>query len=88
MHRRAICLEVADGKAVFDIQCVACHGVDGKGNQMLGAPNLTDNTWLYGGMLRDIEATLKLGRSGKMPAHQHLFSEQEAKVLSAYVLSL
>lgn len=80
--------KVADGKAVFDIQCVACHGVDGKGNQMLGAPNLTDNTWLYGGMLRDIEATLKLGRSGKMPAHQHLFSEQEAKVLSAYVLSL
>lgn len=80
--------KVTEGKAVFDIQCVACHGVDGKGNQMLGAPNLTDNTWLYGGMLRDIEATLKNGRSGKMPAHQHLFSEQEAKVLSAYVLSL
>ena len=80
--------KVADGKAVFDIQCVACHGLDGKGNQMLGAPNLTDNIWLYGGMLKDIETTLRDGRSGVMPAHQHLFSEREAKVLSAYVLSL
>lgn len=80
--------KVTDGKAVFDIQCAACHGMDGTGNQMIGAPNLTDNTWLYGGMLRDIETTLNDGRSGKMPAHQHLFSEQEAKVLAAYVLSL
>tara|TARA_R110002072_G_scaffold24747_5_gene83716 strand:- start:630 stop:1508 length:879 start_codon:yes stop_codon:yes gene_type:complete len=80
--------KVNDGKAIFDIQCAACHGADGKGNQMLGAPNLTDNIWLYGGLLKDIETTLKDGRSGKMPAHQHLFSEQEAKVLSAYVLSL
>lgn len=80
--------QVADGKAVFDIQCAACHGIEGKGNQMLGAPNLSDNIWLYGGMLKDIETTLKNGRSGKMPSHQHLFSEQEAKVLSAYVLSL
>lgn len=79
---------VAEGKEVFDIQCVACHGPDGTGNQMLGAPNLTDSTWLYGGMLKDIETTLKAGRSGKMPAHQHLFNEQEARVLAAYVLSL
>jgi cytochrome c oxidase cbb3-type subunit 3 len=80
--------KVADGKAVFEMQCAACHGVDAKGNQMLGAPNLTDTIWLYGGMLKDIETTLKIGRSGKMPAHQHLFNEQEAKVLAAYVLSL
>lgn len=80
--------KVTNGKAIFDIQCTACHGADGKGNQMLGAPNLTDNIWLYGGMLKDIETTLRDGRSGVMPAHQHLFSEQEAKVLSAYVLSL
>ena len=79
---------VAEGKEVFDIQCAACHAPDGTGNQMLGAPNLTDSTWLYGGMLKDIEMTLKAGRSGKMPAHQHLFTEQEARVLAAYVLSL
>jgi cytochrome c oxidase cbb3-type subunit 3 len=77
-----------NGKAVFDIQCAACHGPSGKGNQMIGAPNLSDRTWLYGGLARDIEASIKLGRSGKMPAHQHRFSEQEAKVLSAFVLSL
>lgn len=80
--------KVADGKGVFDIQCAACHGVDAKGNQMLGAPNLSDNIWLYGGMLKDIETTLRDGRGGQMPAHQHLFSEQEARVLAAYVLSL
>ena len=77
-----------EGKATFDMQCAACHGMDGKGNQMLGAPNLSDETWLYGGLLRDIETTIAKGRSGKMPSHQHLFSEQEAKVLSAYILSL
>jgi len=80
--------KVADVQAVFVVQCAACHGMDGKGNQMLGAPNLTDSTWLYGGMLKDIETTLMLGRSGQMPAHQHLFNEQEAKVLAAYVLAL
>ncbi len=76
------------GKAVFDIQCAACHGLDGKGNQLLGAPNLTDSIWLYGGMLSDIENTLRHGRSGIMPSHQHLFNEDEAKVLASYVLSL
>ena len=76
------------GKATFDMQCAACHGIDGKGNQMLGAPNLSDQTWLYGGLLRDIEATIANGRNGNMPSHKHLFSEQEAKVLSAYILSL
>jgi cytochrome c oxidase cbb3-type subunit 3 len=80
--------KAADGKAVFDMHCTACHGMDGKGNQMLGAPDLTDSIWLYGGMLKDIQTTLSTGRSGKMPAHQHLFNEQEAKVLAAYVLSL
>ncbi|KZY36107.1 MULTISPECIES: cytochrome-c oxidase, cbb3-type subunit III [unclassified Oleiphilus] len=76
------------GKASFDMQCAACHGIDGKGNQLLGAPNLTDNIWLYGGLLRDIDATIANGRNGNMPSHRHLFSEQEAKVLSAYILSL
>lgn len=76
------------GKATFDIQCAACHGMDGSGNQALGAPNLADQTWLYGGLLQDVEATIRDGRSGKMPAHQDLLSADEAKVLSAYVLSL
>lgn len=77
-----------EGKATFDMQCAACHGIDGKGNELLGAPNLSDNTWLYGGLLRDIETTIAKGRNGNMPSHQHLFSEQEAKVLAAYIHSL
>ncbi len=76
------------GKATFDVQCAACHGLGGEGNTMLGAPNLSDKTWLYGGLLKDIEATIRLGRSGKMPAHQTILSEDEANVLAAYVMSL
>lgn len=48
--------------------CAACHGQDGKGNQQLGAPNLTDNVWLYGGSQEAIEETLMNGRRGVMPA--------------------
>jgi len=76
------------GKATFDMQCAVCHGAEGTGNQMLGAPNLSDDTWLYGGLMKDITATIQLGRSGKMPAHNNILSEDEARVLSAYVLSL
>lgn len=76
------------GKATFDMQCAACHGMTGEGNHMLGAPNLTDSTWLFGGTLFDIETSIIQGRSGQMPAHQDLLSQDEAKVLSAYVLSL
>lgn len=75
------------GKATFDIQCAACHGMSGEGNQMLGAPNLSDNTWLYGGLLKNIETTIALGRSGRMPSHAKLLSTEEARVLAAYLLS-
>ena len=75
------------GKATFDMQCAACHGMGGEGNQMLGAPTLADNIWLYGGLVRDIEATVTLGRSGKMPAQSKLLSPEEARVLAAYLLS-
>ena len=46
----------AAGKARFQTICVACHGMDGTGNQALGAPNLTDDIWLYGGNPADIES--------------------------------
>lgn len=80
--------QIEAGKAVFDAQCAACHGPDAKGMTMVGAPNLTDSTWLYGGLRSDIETTIRQGRNGKMPAHAAVLSEQEAKVLAAYVLSL
>lgn len=71
--------------------CLACHGADGKGNQMLGAPNLTDDVWLYGGSSKQIEFTLRHGRYGNMPAHLEILGNNaEAKIhlLATYVYSL
>lgn len=68
--------------------CGACHGMDGSGNQMLGAPNLTDDVWLYGGNADDIEATIVNGRNGNMPAHENLLNEDRRRLIAAYVLSL
>ena len=75
----------ARGDATFKASCAACHGADGKGNQALGAPNLTDNTWLYGGSLATITETLNKGRQGKMPAHKELLGEPRVHLLAAYV---
>ena len=66
----------------------ACHGADGKGNQMLGAPNLTDNIWLYGGSEAKIIETLNNGRGGKMPAFAEQLSAEKIHVLATYVYSL
>ena len=68
--------------------CAACHGADGTGNTMLGAPNLTDDAWLYGASLADIEQSIRNGRQGVMPAHKDLLSEEKIHVLAAYVISL
>ncbi|MCP4390170.1 MAG: cytochrome-c oxidase, cbb3-type subunit III, partial [Gammaproteobacteria bacterium] len=57
------------GKAKFDMFCVACHGPTGTGNIAMGAPNLTDDAWLYGGSINRIAQSIAKGRSGKMPAH-------------------
>jgi cytochrome c oxidase cbb3-type subunit 3 len=78
----------AAGKARFEMICMACHGMDGKGNQALGAPNLTDEIWLYGGSPADIRATIVNGRNGNMPAHQNLLNEDRRRLLAAYVIGL
>ena len=77
-----------DGKARFAMLCVACHGADGKGNPMLGAPNLTDGTWLYGGTLTDVRQTILKGRNGRMPAFGEQLDADRIHLLSAYVYSL
>ncbi len=76
------------GKARFETLCVACHGVDGKGNKALGAPNLTDNTWLYGGSAGVIAQTISKGRNGVMPAHGNFLGENKVHLLAAYIYSL
>ncbi|MFT6600227.1 MAG: cytochrome c oxidase cbb3-type subunit 3 [Alloalcanivorax sp.] len=68
--------------------CAACHGQDARGNQALGAPNLTDGVWLHGARLEDIETTIREGRSSRMPPHESVLSEERLHVLAAYVYGL
>jgi len=76
------------GEAVFAEQCSACHGEDGKGLEELGAPNLTDGIWLYGGSKADVVATITHSRSGMMPAWTNRLDETTIKQLAVYVHSL
>jgi cytochrome c oxidase cbb3-type subunit 3 len=76
------------GQARFETVCAACHGVDGKGNPLLGAPNLTDDVWLYGGDAAAIHKTVMDGRNGQMPAWNDKLGEQRVKLLAAYVTKL
>jgi cytochrome c oxidase cbb3-type subunit 3 len=79
-------LAAAGGKH-FQGMCIACHGVDGRGNPSLGAPNLTDDVWLHGGAHGQIVETVTRGRTGEMPAHAPLIGAAKARVAAAYVLS-
>ena len=78
--------KVAAGQARF-VLCAACHGADAKGNSAIGAPNLTDDIWLYGGSAVEIRRTISGGRHGSMPAHGWL-GEDRVRLLAAYVYSL
>ncbi|MEA3300378.1 MAG: cytochrome-c oxidase, cbb3-type subunit III [Pseudomonadota bacterium] len=78
----------ARGGKLFATYCVACHGADAKGNQLLGAPNLTDNIWLYGGSPEIVKHTIRNGRQGNMPAQQDLLKDDKIHLLAAYVYSL
>lgn len=79
--------DAAAGQAKFAM-CAACHGMDGKGNYAFGAPNLTDNVWLYGGSQRAVEETLRNGRAGVMPAWKDILGEDKVHILTAYIYSL
>ena len=76
------------GETVFKTYCVACHGADGTGNQAMGAPNLTNGVWLYGGSEEQIAQTLRAGRNGVMPAFKDTLSEDKIHILTAYVYGL
>jgi len=86
---RATISELADaGQKKFEIFCVACHGADGKGNTALGAANLTDDIWLYGGSLTRIAESIAKGRYGVMPAQGEFLGEAKVHLLAAYIYSL
>ncbi len=76
------------GEQVFAQACAGCHGADGKGNQAVGAPNLTDNVWLYGSTYDWIKETVMNGRQNQMPAQGGRLSEDQIQILAAYVYSL
>lgn len=85
--RRVNTVDAAAGEERFAM-CAACHGVDGTGNQALGAPNLTDNIWLYGASRKAVEDSIKHGRNGVMPAWDELLGEDKIQLISAFVYSL
>lgn len=75
------------GKSKFGA-CAACHGADGHGNQAMGAPNLSDKTWLYGGSADTIMETIRKGRTNTMPSFKEFLGEAKVQVIAAYVWSL
>ena len=78
----------AQGKKVFTTYCTVCHGVDGKGNHDIGAPDLTNDIWLYGGSQKRIIESITSGRNGAMPAHKNFLGDAKVHLLAAYVYSL
>jgi len=72
------------GKRLFS-NCIPCHGADAKGNSAMGAPNLTDGIWLYGGNLSTVEETVRRGRNGLMPAWRGRLSDDDASLVAAWV---
>lgn len=81
-------VRAARGKPLFETNCVACHGPEGKGNPALGAPNLTDKVWLYGGGESVILETIAKGRNGQMPVWGPIVGDAKAHLLAAYVYGL
>jgi cytochrome c oxidase cbb3-type subunit III len=81
-------LRASRGKDLYAQSCVACHGSEGKGNPQLGAPNLSDKTWLYGSAETTIIETITKGRNNHMPAHKELLNEAKIHLLTGYVYSL
>lgn len=84
--------QVAAGAEVFKATCTTCHGADGKGMKELGAPNLTDDIWLYKSprfsLRESIRHSVRNGRSGNMPAQQDQLTPAKIHLLATYVYSL
>ena len=76
------------GKPSFDSLCGICHAADGRGSVAIGAPNLADDIWLYGGRREDIARALNIGLSGQMPAHGDILTPAEIHLAALYVYSL
>jgi len=78
----------AQGASQFAAICSACHGAAGKGNQLMGAHNLTDDAWLHGGRREDIRHAIRNGLNNRMPAHDRFLEPERIHLVAAYVYSL
>jgi cytochrome c oxidase cbb3-type subunit 3 len=76
------------GEAHYKTICVACHGLAGEGNPLLGGPDLSNDIWLYGGTTDAIASSISAGRTGIMPAQADLLSDHQVHILAGYVTSL
>lgn len=76
------------GRKIFADNCTSCHGPNAAGMTELGAPDLTDDHWIYGGDRESVFASIWGGRQGHMPAWEGRLSEVERKILAAHVLGL
>lgn len=76
------------GKAKFGESCAACHGADGKGNQQVGGPNLTDTIWIYDSSESTLISGITEGHNDVMPAHKDFLGEAKVHLLAAYVWGL
>lgn len=87
-HQRGVDAATRRGARLFADNCAVCHGVDGHGNRDLGAPNLTDAIWLYGGDDATIRASITNSRQGVMPRWGQRLDPVTIRMLAAYVYSL
>ena len=77
--------DIAAGQKLYKAYCIACHGADGGGVQVLGAPNLTDDIWLYGGDEQTVYQTILNGRSGQMPSQKLRLQPSQIRILTAWL---
>ncbi len=87
-HSGAASPQAARGQALFSENCAACHGETGRGNRELGAPNLADGLWLYGGDKASIIASISESRRGVMPSWEGRLDDVTIRQLAIYVHSL
>ena len=80
-------LQASLGRGKFGV-CAACHGMDGKGNTAMGAPNLTDQVWLHGWGLDAITRIVSEGKNNVMPAQKDKLTEAQIHLLTGYVWNL
>lgn len=80
--------DLAAGHQIFNTTCAACHNSDGTGSTVLGAPDFTNNIWLYGSSQTQVEYTVRNGRNGVMPAWNDIFGPEKVHLVATYIYSL